>query len=70
MILCQKSEISIFHRVIVRCCAWMESQDRALYQYFSEMKVMAGSIVASETEMLVIENYLGNYLEVRLSFLN
>ena len=47
----------------------MESQDRALYEYFTELKekVLKGKYEASETEMIVIENYLGHYLEVRLS---
>ena len=61
--------LDVRFRVLVRCARWMESQDRALYEYFTELKekVLKGKYEASETEMIVIENYLGHYLEVRLS---
>ena len=61
--------LSVRFRVIERCAKWMESQDRALYKYFNEMKqkVLDDEYEASETEMIVLENYLSNYIEVRLS---
>ena len=54
---------------MIHCLAeWCESQDRALYQYFEiKERVENTNYVASETEMIVMENYLGNYMEVRLS---
>ena len=63
--------IDVRFRVIQRCCLWLESQDRAVYQYFSEMKekIMAGKYEASKTEMIVVEKYKGNYLEVKLASL-
>ena len=56
-------------RVILQLCLWMESQDRALYQYFTELKedAEAGRKAPSDTEMIVLENYLKYYLEVRFS---
>ena len=61
--------IDVRFRVITRCCEWLLSQERAVYQYFTDMKdrVMAGQYEASQTEMIVLKQYLGNYLEVRLS---
>lgn len=61
--------LDVRFRVIKRLAEWCESQDRALYLYFSDMKgrVEEGKYEASETEMIVLENYLENYLEVRLS---
>jgi hypothetical protein len=61
--------LDVRFRVIERCCNWFETQDCALYTYFGDMKdkVEAGEYEASETEMMVLEKYIGNYLEVRLS---
>ena len=61
--------LDVRFRVIERCCNWFETQDRALYTYFGDMKdkVVAGNYEASETEMTVLEKYIGNYLEVRLT---
>ena len=63
--------IDVRFRVIYKCCQWLESQDRALYLYFKDMKekIMKGAYVASETEMIVVEKYIGNYLEIRLTSL-
>ena len=61
--------IDVRFRVIMRLCEWIESQNRALYVYFSELKeaVLKGSKEASEAEMVVMELFLGNYLEVSLN---
>lgn len=61
--------IDVRFRVIMRLCEWIESQNRALYVYFSEIKeaVLMGSKEASEAELVVMELYLGNYLEVSLN---
>lgn len=47
----------------------METQDRGLYTYFRHLadKVIEGTYEASETELIVCEKYIGNYLETRLS---
>ena len=61
--------LSVRFRVIEACCKWLEAQDCAVYKYFKEMKksVMDDKYEASETEMIVLEKYLGNYLDVKLS---
>ena len=61
--------LSVRFRVIEACCKWLASQDRGVYKYFSEMKqeLMAGQYEPSDTEMIVLEKYLGSYLEVKLS---
>ena len=61
--------LDVRFRVIHHLADWCENQDRALYVYFSDLKekVMRGKYDASETEMIIMEHYLGNYLEVRLS---
>ena len=61
--------LSVRFRVIEACCEWLESQDRGVFKYFKEMKkaVLNKSYEASETEMIVLEKYLGNYLDVKLS---
>ena len=40
-----------------------------MFKYFQSMKkdVMDGKYEASETEMIVLEKYLGNYIEIKLS---
>ena len=38
-----------------------------LFLKSNTVQVQAGKLVASETEMIVLEEYLGSYLEVRLS---
>jgi len=60
--------LGVRFRVIERCASWMESQDRGLYSYFADLKtkVLETSYQASDTEMIVLEKFLGNYLEVRL----
>ena len=61
--------LSVRFRVIEACCEWLELQDKGVYKYFKEMKlsVLDDKYEASETEMIVLEKYLGNYLEVKLS---
>jgi len=61
--------IEVRFRVIMRLCEWIEPQDRALYVYFSELKeeVVRGTKEASEAEMVVMELYLANHLEVSLN---
>jgi len=61
--------IEVRFRVIMRLCEWIEPQDRALYVYFSERKeeVVRGTKEASEAEMVVMELYLANHLEVSLN---
>ena len=61
--------LSVRFRVIEACCKWLESQDRGVYKYFTDMKekVMSGQYDPSDTEMIVLEKYLGDYLEVKLS---
>ena len=63
--------IDVRFRVIFKCCEWLETQDRALYLYFKSMKekIMKGKYLASETEMVVVTKFLGNYLEIRLTSL-
>ena len=61
--------LDVRFRIIHHLAEWVEKQDRALYVYFKDMKdkVMREAYTASETEMIVLEKYIGNYLEVRLS---
>ena len=61
--------LSVRFRVIQACCKWLESQDRGVYLYFKKMKqdVLNKKYEASDTEMIVLEKYLGKYLEVKLS---
>ena len=61
--------INVRFRIIHRLAEWAEKQDRALYVNFKRMKedVLREVYTASETEMIVIEKFIGNYLEVRLS---
>ena len=56
--------LSVRFRVIEACCEWLELQDKGVYKYFKEMKlsVLDDKYEASETEMIVLEKYLGNYL--------
>ena len=61
--------LNVRFRIIHRLAEWAEKQDRALYVNFKRMKenMLREVYTASETEMIVIEKYIGNYLEVRLS---
>ena len=63
--------LSVRFRVIQGCCEWLESQDRGVYVYFKKMKkeVLTKRYEPSETEMIVLEKYIGNYPEVKLSSL-
>ena len=61
--------LSVRFRVIQACCKWLESQDRGVYKYFKQMKddVLAEKYEASDTEMIVLEKFIGNYMEMKLS---
>jgi hypothetical protein len=56
-------------RVIQACCKWLDLQDRGVYLYFKDTKEddLSTKYEASDTEMIVLEKYIGKYLEVKLS---
>ena len=62
--------IEVRFRVVPSIAAWMERDDRAIYGYLSQLVKDVKTGVnkdPTETEMTLLEKYMGNYVEVRLT---
>jgi hypothetical protein len=61
--------LDVRFRTITRCANWMETNDRCIYTYFQKLqdKISANpKRDITDTEVTVLEDYMGNYITVRL----
>lgn len=60
--------LDVRFRVVMKLASYMEDNDAPLYAYYTELakEYKSGKTELSETETLILEHYLGNYIQVRL----